>query len=124
MPIERKKILVVDDEKDIVGILESRLKEHDYDVVCAYDGEAALEIARQERPDLIILDIMLPKMDGYQVCSILKSEELVKNIPIIMLTACGRMENIKMGMDSGAVSYVAKPLRLDVLLGIVKAIVP
>ncbi|MFH1692511.1 MAG: response regulator [Candidatus Omnitrophota bacterium] len=124
MALEKKKILVVDDEVDIVEILQSRLKEHDYDVVCAFDGEEALLKTRQEKPDLVILDIMLPKMDGYEVCSIIRSEEAVKNIPIVMLTACSRMDNIKKGMDLGAVSYVAKPLKLDVLLGIIKAILP
>lgn len=124
MVSEKKKILIVDDEADVVEILESRLKECDYDVICAFDGEEALRKARQERPDLIILDIMLPKMDGYQVCSTLRSEEAIKEIPVIMLTACSRMDNIKKGMDLGAVSYVAKPLKLDVLLGIIKAILP
>lgn len=119
-----KKVLIVDDEIDIVEILKSKLQEQGYDVICAFDGEEALEKVRQEKPDLVILDVMLPKMDGYQVCSIMQSEAGMKDIPVVMLTACSRMENIKMGMELGAVSYVAKPMKLDVLLGIIKAILP
>lgn len=119
-----KKVLIVDDEIDIVEILKSKLQEQGYDAICAFDGEEALEKVRQEKPDLVILDVMLPKMDGYQVCSIMQSEAGMKDIPVVMLTACSRMENIKMGMELGAVSYVAKPMKLDVLLGIIKAILP
>ncbi|MGD9015265.1 MAG: response regulator, partial [Candidatus Omnitrophota bacterium] len=104
-----KKILVVDDEPNIVDVISTRLKANNYEVVAACDGLQALELAKKERPDLVILDLMLPKMDGYQVCNQLKSEDDLKDIPIIMLTSLGKANEIKEGLDKGADAYVAKP---------------
>jgi len=117
-----KKILVVDDEPNIVELLQSRLEKNGYSVIGAYDGQAALDRTYQEKPDLIILDIMLPKIDGYHVCQTLRSDKKFKAIPIIMLTARTLAQDIKMGMDLGAVSYVQKPFNPDVLLGIIQGL--
>lgn len=118
-----KKILVVDDEPNIVSLLKSRLEASQYEVITAKDGQEAIEKTSQEKPDLIILDIMLPKIDGYMVASMLKSDEKTRDIPIVMLTARNLAQDIKAGMESGAVSYVQKPFNSDVLLGMIPTLI-
>ena len=103
------KILVVDDEEDIATALSIRLKAMGFDVILAHDGMTALTKAREEKPDLILLDIMLPKLDGYKVCRILKFDEKYRHIPIIMITAKVSESDIKMGAEVGADSYIVKP---------------
>ena len=98
-----KKILVVDDEPLIVNLLQARLEKNGYIVVVAQDGQEALDKTYQENPDLIILDIMLPHIDGYYVCKVLRSDDKYKAILIIMLTGRTLAQDIKMGMDLGAV---------------------
>lgn len=117
------KILIVDDELNLVKMLQSWLQDHRYDVIVAHDGQEALDKTYQEKPDLIILDIILPKIDGYGVAKMLRSDERCKDIPIIMLTSRNEAQDIKMGMDVGAVSYVQKPFKLEVLLGIIQGLV-
>ena len=115
-----KKILLVDDEKDIVEVVASRLRASNYNVILAYDGQEALDKAHKEKPDLIILDLMLPKMDGYKVCGLLKFNEKYRKIPIIMLTARGQDSDMKMGQEVGADAYIIKPFDSQVLLGKIK----
>ena len=115
-----KKILVVDDNPNIVKLLEHRLKANKYEVITAYDGEEALERVRQEKPGLILLDAIIPKIDGYKVLSILKADEQYKDIPIVMLTAKGQIKDMKKGLELGANSYITKPFDPDVLLDIIK----
>ncbi|MBN1526268.1 MAG: response regulator [Candidatus Omnitrophica bacterium] len=117
-----KKILLVDDEKDFAQFLKLNLETHGYEADAAYDGEAAIDKVRKEKPDLIILDIMLPKIDGYRVCNMLRNEYEYRNIPIIMLTARSGMGDVAAGMEMGAISYISKPFRLDALLGIIDGI--
>ena len=112
-----KKILVVDDEPFIVQMITSRLKASGYDTSSAGDGDEALRKARSENPDLIILDIMLPKMDGFQVCAALKQDERYKDIPVILLTAKGGEESRQIGLqECGADEYVTKPFDAQSLL--------
>lgn len=111
-----KKILVVDDEKDLVETLTFRLEANNYEVIKAYDGQEGLEKAHTQKPDLIILDLMLPKMDGYKVCSFLKHDIKYKNIPIILFTARAQESDQKMGKEVGADAYVTKPFDPVVLL--------
>ena len=118
-----KKILIVDDEPDVVTVVKIRLESAGYQTITAKDGQEALDKTYRENPDLIILDIMLPKIDGYNVCKTLRSDEEYKAIPIIMLTGRTQAQDIKMGMDLGAVSYVQKPFKSDVLLGIIQGLV-
>ena len=106
---EKKKILVVDDERDLVETLVFRLEALGYAVLTAYNGQEGLDKARTEKPDLILLDVMMPVMDGYQVCRMLKFDEEFKSIPIIMLTARGQDKDKKTGSDVGADDYVTKP---------------
>jgi len=122
MDADRKKILVVDDEQDQVAIVKKQMEAIGYEVAIAYDGEEALNQVRAVKPDLIILDVIMPGISGYEVCAILWREENYKNIPVIMLTAQRKAEDIKKGMDAGVVSYVQKPFKMNVLIGITKGI--
>ena len=118
----KEKILLVDDEKDIVKMLDYNLKKEGYKAVSAYDGEKALDSARREIPDLIILDLMLPGMDGLEVCKLLKKEPKTSHIPIIMLTAKTQEADKIVGLELGADDYVTKPFSPRELLARVKAI--
>ncbi len=113
----KKKILLVDDEPDIVAMTVMRLEASGYEVVTAGDGNSGYESAKTEKPDLIILDLMLPDMDGYQVCRLLKFDEQFKNIPIIMLTAKSQREDKEWGEKVGADLYMTKPYDAKELLG-------
>ena len=103
------KILVVDDEIYIVHILDFSLGMEGYEVVTALDGEQGLEKARTQRPDLIVLDIMMPKLDGYETCKMLKADPETRSIPIILLSAKGRNIDQKIGFEVGADDYITKP---------------
>lgn len=118
------KILVVDDEIYIVHILDFSLGMEGYEVLTALDGEQALEKAHAEHPDLIVLDIMMPKLDGYETCKMLKADPATKDIPVILLSAKGRNVDQKVGFEVGADDYITKPFsprklveRINVLLG-------
>ncbi len=112
----KKKILVVDDELIIVKLLTNRLTANGYDVVAAYDGEEALEAVRQEEPDLILLDISLPKMNGDEVCESLKKDAAYSSIPIIILTASSQKEKAEQLRAAGADGYIIKPFKPEELL--------
>lgn len=111
-------ILVVDDEKAIVDILEFNLKRDGYDVLKAYNGEDAIEMFRERNPDLILLDIMMPKIDGLQVCKTIRNES---NIPIILLTAKAEEVDKVIGLEFGADDYVTKPFSVREVMARVKA---
>lgn len=112
------KILVVDDEKPIADILKFNLEKEGYDVICAYDGEEAVELAKSEDPDLILLDIMLPKKDGNEVC---REVRKTHDMPIIMLTAKDSEIDKVLGLELGADDYVTKPFSNRELIARVKA---
>ena len=114
-----KRVLIVDDEKAIVDILKFNLKKEGYETVCAYDGRAALRMAREENPDLILLDIMLPYMDGFAVCKALRDEG--NNVPIIMITAREEETDKVFGLENGADDYITKPFSMRELMARVKA---
>ena len=118
------RILVVDDEIYIVHILDFSLGMEGYEVLTALDGEQALEKARAEKPDLIVLDIMMPKLDGYETCKLLKADAATREIPVILLSAKGRNVDQKIGFEVGADDYITKPFsprklveRINSLLG-------
>lgn len=117
------KILVVDDSPFIVEIIETILKDSGFEVITADDGEKALNRAKNDLPDLIVLDLMLPKMNGYEVCKILKNDELYKAIPIIMLTARVNDEDAVKGKQAGADAYMGKPFELDDLVAKVRELI-
>ncbi|NWF91361.1 MAG: response regulator transcription factor [Syntrophaceae bacterium] len=115
-------ILIIEDEKDIVDLIEYHLKQAGFSVVAAFDGSSGLEQARKKRPDLIILDLMLPEMDGKDVCRALKSNPLTQSIPVLMLTAKSEEMDRVVGFELGADDYVTKPFSPRELVLRVKAI--
>lgn len=104
-----KRILVVDDQPDNVFILQDRLEQQGFEVLSAYDGQSGIDKARDEQPDLILLDVMMPGMSGFEVCREIVQNELTKNIPIILVTALTGSEDIKEGLQAGAFDYIKKP---------------
>lgn len=117
-----KKILVVDDERHIVRLVQVNLERAGYEVVTAYDGEEALQKVREERPDLIVLDIMMPKMGGFEVMKHLKADPTTRDIPVIMLTAKAQDADVFRGWQSGVDCYLTKPFNPLELLTFIKRI--
>jgi len=117
-----EKILVIDDEKDIGELLEYNLGKEGYRVVSTYNGEEALRFIQGELPGLIILDLMLPGIDGLEVCRILKRDARTSGIPVIMLTAKGEEADIVSGLELGADDYVTKPFKVRELLARIRAL--
>lgn len=118
--MSQKKILIVDDEVDLVETLRFPLEMEGYQILVSYNGEDGLNKARSENPDLIILDLMLPKLDGYKVCRLLKFDEKYKHIPIIMLTARTQEKDKILGIETGANEYITKPFEIDELIDKIK----
>lgn len=116
-----KKIFVVEDDEEIRGLLEFNLKKQGYDVATAAAGYEALTRLQEEQADLIILDIMLPEMDGYEICRVLRSRDEYKKVPIIMLTAKGEEFDVVLGLELGADDYVKKPFSIRELLSRIKS---
>lgn len=111
-----KKILIVDDEPGITLMLSARLKAGGYEVAVAADGQEGLDSARELKPDLVILDLMLPKIDGYKVCGFLKNDTRYAAIPILMFSARARDEDKKTAFEVGANAYVTKPFKPQEIL--------
>lgn len=114
--MDKKRILLVEDEKDMVYAVTLQLEANGYEVLTAYDGREGIGKAKKEKPDLIILDLMLPKMDGYKVCGLLKADTRYTKIPIVMFTARAQESDIKLGEELGADAYITKPFEPQVLL--------
>ena len=112
----KNKILLVEDEQAIAKMVKRRLEASDYEVITAIDGQEGLEKARSENPNLIILDLMLPKIDGYKVCGLLKADARYNKIPVIIFTARARESDKKLGEELGADGYITKPFEAQVLL--------
>ena len=111
-----KKILVVDDEKHIVKIVEFNLKKCGYEVCVAYNGLEALEKVKSESPDLVILDVMMPELDGFGVCRKLRADPGTEDLPVIILTATGQEIDRDIASESGATAYMTKPFSPKLLL--------
>ena len=111
-----KKILVVDDEKDIVETLSFMMRARGYEVIEAYDGEEGLKLAKEQSPDLMILDVMMPKINGYKIARLLKYDSKYKHIPIIMVTARGQDSDKLIGEETGADEYIRKPFEFEEVL--------
>ena len=118
----KEKILIVDDEKDIVKMLDYNFRKEGFRTVLAYDGEDAVALAQKEHPDLVVLDLMLPGIDGLEVCKALKKEPKTEGIPIIMLTAKTQETDKILGLELGADDYVTKPFSPRELVSRVKAV--
>ena len=115
-----KKILLVDDEPDIIEILQFVLEGEGYTCITASDGEEGLNKAREMAPDLIILDVMMPKINGYKISRLLKYDNKYKNIPIMMLTARSQEEDKAIGEETGADEYITKPFQVEEVVKKVK----
>lgn len=116
-----KKILVIDDLPENVFMLQDRLEHEGFEVLTAYDGYSGIDKARNELPDLVLLDIMMPDITGLEVCKILVNEPTTKNIPIILVTAKSGAEDTKEGLEAGAFDYIKKPFNRIELLARVKS---
>lgn len=115
------RILVVDDEQDIRDLVKYNLEKEGFDISPVTTGEEAIQIARKIKPDLILLDLMLPGLDGLEVCKILKQEKETSEIPVIMLTAKGEESDVVTGLEIGADDYISKPFSPNVLIARVRA---
>jgi DNA-binding response OmpR family regulator len=112
----RKKILLVDDSATILMMERMILNKGPYDLVTAANGEEAVAMARRERPDVILMDVVMPKMNGFEACRAIRSDETIKGTPIIMVTTRGEEANVEAGFGSGCTDYVTKPINTTELL--------
>ena len=118
-----KRILVVDDESDLVVMISKALRYKGYEVITANDGQEGLDKAKTQKPDLIILDLMLPRINGYKVCGLLKKDTRYAKIPIILFTARANAEDIELGKKIGADAYITKPYERDALLSKIEELI-
>ena len=112
---EGKKVLVAEDEPDIRGLIVFSLQYAGYEVIEALNGQEAIKLAESEQPDLILLDVRMPKMNGYEACAVLKAQESTRRIPVVFLSARGQETEIKRGLELGAEEYILKPFAPDEL---------
>ena len=120
--MSKEKMLIIEDEKDIVKMLDYNLKKEGFKTLSAYNGEDGLDMASKENPDLILLDLMLPEIDGFDVCKALKSDPKTSHIPIIILTAKDQETDKIVGLELGADDYVTKPFSPRELIARIKAV--
>jgi two-component system alkaline phosphatase synthesis response regulator PhoP len=120
--MSKKTILVVDDEEDILELIKYNLSKEGYHVICAATGEDALAKAKRKLPELIILDLMLPGIDGLEACKLLKNDSKTEHIPIVMLTAKTEETDVVTGLEVGADDYIVKPFSPKVLIARVRTI--
>ena len=117
-----KKILIADDEEDVKVVVQLFLESKGYEIVTAFDGLDALQKAKDEKPDMILLDIMMPLIDGFEVCRKLKEDPETAEIPVIMLSASSHAESKQKGLDVGAIDYIVKPFVPENLENVVRGI--
>lgn len=122
-PTVKKRILLVEDEADLVMTMRFRLEDAGYEVVVAVDGQEGLDKVKEGKPDLILLDLMLPKIDGYKVFKALKADARYDKIPIIMFTALAQEADKRLGEKMGADAYITKPFDADTLLARIKELI-
>ncbi len=116
------KILIAEDERDIRDLITFTLRFAGYDVVTAANGEEAYERATQEKPDLVLMDVRMPRMTGYEACKRMKADDNTKSIPVVFLSAKGQESEVNQGLDAGAVEYILKPFSPDQLTDRVRVI--
>ncbi len=117
---KRKKVLVIDDEKDILEFVRFNLEQENFDVISSIDGLQGLNLVREQHPDIIILDLMLPNIDGLDICKIIKNDSKISTIPIIMLSAKSAESDIVIGLELGADDYMTKPFSVKELIARIK----
>ena len=119
---QRPLVLVADDEEDILALVSFRLEEAGYEVAQAEDGDAALRLARELKPDLAVIDVMMPRKDGYEVTEDMRAGDDTKDVPVILLTARVQESDVKRGFEAGADDYIKKPFSPDELRSRVQAV--
>ncbi len=117
-----RKILVVDDDRTITALLKKYLEKNGYEVIASNEASEGLELAMTRKPDLIVLDVMMPIINGFNFCRLVKAEEDTKDIPIILLTSRNKMKDIEIGLEMGAEAYLIKPLNIEELIRTIKII--
>ncbi len=122
MSSSRPRVLIADDDSDILELVAFRLGHAGYEPVTAHDGAEALRLAREQQPDLVILDVMMPKMDGYEVMRALRTDQATRRTPVILLTARAQESDVSRGFEAGADDYVRKPFSPQELTARVQAI--
>ena len=120
--ITNKKILIIEDDKDIRDLISFNLSKNGYKTILSRDGEKGIEKAKNEKPDLVLLDLMLPGIHGLDVCKILKTDSSLNKLSIIMLTALGQEEDIIKGLEAGADDYITKPFSFKILFARIKSV--
>ena len=120
--ITNNKILIIEDDKDIRDLISFNLLKNGYKTILSRDGEKGIEKAKNEKPDLVLLDLMLPGIHGLDVCKILKTDSSLNKLSIIMLTALGQEEDIIKGLEAGADDYITKPFSFKILLARIKSV--
>tara|TARA_Y100000746_G_C15462975_1_gene432393 strand:- start:1410 stop:2108 length:699 start_codon:yes stop_codon:yes gene_type:complete len=120
--ITNKKILIIEDDKDIRDLISFNLSKNGYKTILSKDGEKGIEKAKNEKPDLVLLDLMLPGIHGLDVCKILKTDSSLNKLSIIMLTALGQEEDIIKGLEAGADDYITKPFSFKILFARIKSV--
>lgn len=124
MPVKSsKKILLVDDEKDLLEVYGMRLEINGFNVIYAKDGEDALKKIREVRPDLVLLDLMMPKIDGFEVCQIIKFDDELKNIPVVIISALHQPSERERAIEAGSDAYFIKPIDMNLLIMKVKSLI-
>ncbi len=121
--MEKKKILLIDDDPDMAILLKAKVESEPYEIVPVYTGKEGLNRAKEEKPDLIVLDLMLPELNGYKVCELLKKDPEVKDIPVIMFTSRDDEDEIKLGREMGADIYLTKSLDSQELIPAIKKLI-
>ena len=119
--IDQKKILIVEDDPDIRKVLAMRLEINGYSVIEAEDGEQGLDKIKADKPDLVIMDLMMPKIDGFEACRMIRFDDKYKDIPIIVLSALNEQNEREKAIESGADAYFIKPFDLELLLSKIKS---
>jgi CheY-like chemotaxis protein len=110
-----ERILVVDDDLAVRELIELTLHQAGYEVLSAADGKSAVEIVQKDKPDMVLMDVRLPVMDGYEACRRITSDPVIKHIPVVFISARGQVEEIRLGLSAGAVDYFVKPFSLELL---------
>lgn len=122
MSSNRPRVLIADDDRDILELVAFRLGHAGYETVTADDGAEALRLAREQQPDLVVLDVMMPKLDGYEVMRALRTDQATRGTPVILLTARAQESDVSRGFEAGADDYVRKPFSPQELTARVQAI--
>ena len=122
--LNKPRILLVDDEPSMIMVVSKRLELAGFDVTTAINGQEALAKAHAGNPDLIVLDLMLPQLNGYEVCTMLKQDLQYKQIPIILLSAKSQEKDKRLGVECGADAYLTKPYKAEILLEQIQALLP